>query len=99
MRRCDAGIIVVGPADCHHDAAGKNVVNQRALIEIGAALVHFARRLVLLRCDQIFLPFALDDLYHLELEGSKLTWETGLGLIKVVKSFNRETQPTDAMAK
>jgi hypothetical protein len=99
MRRCDAGIIVVGPADCHHDAAGKNVVNQRALIEIGAALVHFARRLVLLRCDQVSLPFALDDLYHLELEGSKLTWETGLRLIKVVKSFNRETQPTGAMAK
>ncbi|MDQ3918822.1 MAG: hypothetical protein M3348_10125, partial [Acidobacteriota bacterium] len=49
MRRCGAGVIVVGRADCDEVAAGEAVLGQSALIEIGAARVRYARRLVLLR--------------------------------------------------
>ncbi len=96
MRRCDAGIIMVSTADCHRNAAAKDVLNQGALIEIGAALVHFARRLVLLRDKQVPFPFKTDDLCHFELEGDELTWETGLRLIKAVKLFRTSSPPIDA---
>jgi hypothetical protein len=96
MRRCDAGIIIISPTDWYRDAAGKDVLNQSVLIEIGAALVHFARRLVLLSDKQVPLPFNLDDLCHYELERSKLTWEIGLELIKAVKLFKTNSQLPDA---
>ncbi len=95
MRRCDAGIVIVNYADCIQDAAGKDVLNQTALIEIGAAFVHFARRLVLLHGTQVRLPFSLDDFCHYEFEGSKLTWETGLRLVKTVKLFKTGSRPID----
>jgi hypothetical protein len=96
MRRCDAGIIIVDHSDCHQDATGRDVLNQGALIEIGAALVHFARRLVLLRDKQVPFPFDTGDLCHFELEGDELTWETGLRLIKAVKLFRTSSPPIDA---
>jgi hypothetical protein len=97
MRRCAAGIIIVGQADCHHDATAREVLNQNTLIEIGAAIVHFGRRLVLLSDKQVALPFNLDDFYHYELEGNKLTWEMGLQLIKAVKLFETSSQLIDAV--
>ena len=96
MRRCDAGIIIVSLADCQPDAAGNAVINQSALIEIGAALVHFARRLVVLHEQRVPLPFKLDDFCHHEFQGSKLTWETGLRLVKTVKRFKADSQSGDA---
>ncbi len=95
MRRCHAGIVILDHSDCHQDAAGKDVLNQGALIEIGAALVHFARRLVLLRDKQVPLPFNTEGLCHYELEKDELTWETGLRLIKAVKLFKTNSPPAD----
>lgn len=96
MRRCNSGIIIIGPADWYRDAAGKDVLNQSVLIEVGAALVHFARRLVLLSDKQVPLPLNLDDFCRYELEESKLTWEIGLELIKAVKLFKTSSQSPDA---
>jgi len=96
MRRCNAGITIIDPADWHRDVAGKDVLNQSVLIEVGAALVHFARRLVLLSDKQVPLPFNLDDFCHYELQGSKLTWEVGLELIKAVKLYKISFQSPDA---
>ena len=87
MRRCNAGIIILSREDCRHDVPGKDALNQDVLMEISAALVHFARRLVLLRCNNVSFPFKIDDFCQFELEGDELTWETGLRLIKAVKAF------------
>ena len=91
IRRCNAGIIVLRRADCHQDEAGKEALDQGVLIEIGAAFVHFARRVVLLHSKQIPLPSNLDGLCRYELEGSELTWETGLRLIKTIKLFQTDS--------
>lgn len=99
MRRCNAGITIIDSTDWYRDAAGKDVLNQSVLIEIGAALVHFERRLVLLTDKQALLPFNLDDFSHYELEGSMLTWEIGLELIKAVKLFKISFQPPDASSE
>jgi CAP12/Pycsar effector protein, TIR domain len=87
MRRCDAGIIIVSHADCVRDAEGKVIFSQAVLIEIGAALVHFGRRLVVLCGNQSPMPFNLNDFCRYYFEGTTLTWETGLQLIKTVKRF------------
>jgi len=85
MRRCGAGIIVVGRADDEAAADGEPALRQSTLVEIGAACVHYGRRLVLLCEKQTRLPVNLGELYHLELDGDELTWETGLRLVKYVK--------------
>jgi Predicted nucleotide-binding protein containing TIR-like domain len=95
MLRCDIGIIIVGRADCQHDAVEQGRLKQNVLIEIGAALVHFARRLVLLCGEQMPLPFDLADFCHYDLAEDELTWETGLQLIKTVKLFKTGLQRLD----
>src|SRR5262249_27160101 len=72
MRRCDSGIIIVSTAEV------EGRLNQTALIEIGAAMVHFSRRLVILHETGVSTPFELDDFCHCEFEGDTLTWETAI---------------------
>jgi CAP12/Pycsar effector protein, TIR domain len=90
MRRCGAGIIVVGRAD--YEAGAGAALKQSTLVEIGAACVQYARRLVLLRGPDVRLPFDLEGLRHYELEGYELTWETGLRLVRAVKQFCSELE-------
>jgi len=99
MRRCNAGIIILSRADCDHDVPGKDALTQDVLMEIAAALVHFARRLVLLRCNNVSFPFKIDDFCQFELEGDELTWQTGLRLIKAVKAFKTSGPPIDALGE
>lgn len=96
IRRCDAGIIVLGSADCRRDAAGEDALDQSVLVEIGAACVHFARRLLLLTDGRLPLPFDTGDLRRYELVEGGLKWETGVRLIKDVKSFQSRLQSADA---
>lgn len=92
MRRCGAGIIVVGRADYEAGAGGGTALKQSTLVEIGAACVHFAQRLVLL-CDlQARLPFDLEGFSRYELERDELTWEMGLRLVKEVKQFGYDLE-------
>ena len=93
MRRCEAGIIVVGQADYEMGAEGEPVLRRSTLIEIGAARVHYVRRFILLLESRLPLPFNLDDFCHLEVEGGELTWETALRLVKSVKHFKADAGP------
>jgi hypothetical protein len=88
MRRCDAGVILLSPDDYYHqNGTGNHMLNQATLIEIGAASLHLARRLVVLRNKQIALPFGTNDFCDFEFEGDELTWETGLRLAREIKRF------------
>lgn len=102
MRRCEAGIIVVGPDDFEAGAGGGDSLRQSTLVEIGAAYVHYARRLVLLRDPRVRVPPSLDGFCY-ELDGEELTWEMGLQLVRAVKHFGSDlykeaapARPTDA---
>jgi hypothetical protein len=87
MRRCEAGVIALGRGDYETGVGGEAALRQDALVEIGAACVHYPRRLVLLREPGLRLPFSLEGFCHYELDGDELTWETGLQLVRMVKHF------------
>jgi hypothetical protein len=89
MRRCEAGIIVVGPEDYETGAGGEATLKPSTLVEIGAAYVHYARRLVLLRDPRVRLPPNLEGFCY-ELDGEELTWEMGLQLVRAVKYFGSD---------
>ena len=93
MQRCEFAIIVVGHDDWSRDAGGNDVLKQSTLIEIGSALVHFARRVVLINCTEVPLPFT-GSFHHLDADEHALTWEIGLRLIKIVKLLRSDSKPT-----
>jgi hypothetical protein len=87
MRRCGVGIIALGRGDYETGVGGEAALRQDALVEIGAACVYYARRLVLLRAHGLRLPRILEGFCQYELDGDELTWETGLHLVRTVKHF------------
>jgi hypothetical protein len=88
MRRCDAAIIVVtGDDDDQTQADGTSAMGERLMLEIAAALIHYNRRLILLWDESVPLPTRLSDLCCQEFAGDSLTWESGLQLLKTLRSF------------
>jgi len=71
MNRCDAGVIIVSDSD------------QATLIEIGAALSHFERRVVILSQSDLQLK---DELCHYKIDGDELTLQVGLQIVKSLRA-------------
>jgi hypothetical protein len=90
MQRCDAGIIVVTEDDCSKDYAERNVIKESVLMELGAAFLHFERRVVLLLDEKSPLPTSLQGLYSCNFEGQNLTWDVAMRLVKAVKHFKQQ---------
>jgi len=74
LRRCEAGVIVITDG----------VVGNPLLIQIGAALVQFERRLLLVVQKGFSLPFELGGAQRIEVE-DEITWDTGLELMRALK--------------
>lgn len=89
MRRCQAGIIAVTVDEGRRDEAGKYVLNENVLIEIGAAFVLYDRRVVLLWDKRLEVPSNLQGLYRCEFEGNELSWTAGMKLMKAIRDFKR----------
>jgi Predicted nucleotide-binding protein containing TIR-like domain len=87
MRQCDAAIIIVAAEDCAEDQTGRPSLKEDVLVEIGAAFVFYDRRVVLLWDASVPVPSNLQNLSRCRFEGGKLTWETGVELLKAIKEL------------
>lgn len=93
LRRCAAAIIIIADEDCDVDRENRLAINKTGIVEIGAAFLHFDRRVHLLWDKKIPVPANLKRLPFCEIEGDELTsWGLGFQLIKSVKDFEEHFQ-------
>lgn len=76
LKRCEAGVIVIT----------EESIDDLLLIQIGAALVHFERRLLFLVKKGLSLPVDINGVSRCEID-DELTWDTGLELVRSLKRF------------
>jgi hypothetical protein len=88
MRACAAGVIhVVSEKEMTDDAGIKHVhINENVLIEIGAAMALYGKRVILLVEKGLGLPSNLQGLYRCDYDGDKLDYEATM---KLLKTFNQ----------
>ena len=89
MRDCCAGIIHIEEEKILIDEAGNThkVLNENVLIEIGAAIALYGKKIILLCQKGITLPSNLQGLYRCEYEGDKLDYDATMKLLKTFNSF------------
>lgn len=89
MRSCGAGVIHVGAEGKYLDRNGTELakLNDNVLIEIGAAMALYGKKVVLLVERGIVLPSNLQGLYRCEFEGDKLDYESTMKLLKTFSQF------------
>lgn len=89
MRSCGAGIIHVGAEGKYLDPAGKEhtKLNDNVLIEIGAAMALFGKKVILLVERGVSLPSNLQGLYRCEFDGDRLEYDSTMKLLKTFSMF------------
>jgi hypothetical protein len=87
MRACDAAVIVVSSEECRQDASGEPALRQSLLIQIVAAVILYDGRVALLWESGLPVPESLAGLRRLAFQNDVLTWEVGIGLLKVAREF------------
>jgi predicted nucleotide-binding protein len=89
MRSCAAGIIHVGAEGKYLDREGNehSKLNDNVLIEIGAAMALYGKKMILLVEKGISLPSNLQGLYRCEYEGDKLEYDSTMKLLKTFSQF------------
>lgn len=89
MRSCAAGVIHVGSEGELLDGQGnKHIhINQNVLIEIGAAMALYKKRVILLVEKGVQLPSNLQGLYRCEYTGDKLDYDATMKLLKTFNEF------------
>ena len=89
MRSCSAGIIHVGGEGKYLDPEGNEhtKLNDNVLIEIGAAMALYGKKIILLVEKGVALPSNLQGLYRCEFEGDKLEYESTMKLLKTFSQF------------
>jgi predicted nucleotide-binding protein len=89
MRSCGAGVLHVGAEGTYRDTEGSEHVklNDNVLIEIGAAIALYGKRVILLVEKGVVLPSNLQGLYRCEFEGSKLDYDSTMKLLKTFSQF------------
>lgn len=87
MRRCEAGVFVITAVDRLDGAEDKRTTfDDTLLMEISAAFVLYDCRVILLCETGVEVPLPFRALRRIELRGEELTWETGVQLLKALKS-------------
>ncbi len=89
MRQCQAGIIVITGEDCLDNPEADNLIEELVLVEIGAAFVHFDKRLVILAEKSARLPVSLHNLNCYRFEGDLPPWEVLVELVNSTKQLLR----------
>ena len=89
MRSCAAGIIHVGGEGKYLDPDGNEhtKLNDNVLIEIGAAMALYGKKIILLVEKGVALPSNLQGLYRCEFEGDRLEYESTMKLLKTIGQF------------
>jgi predicted nucleotide-binding protein len=89
MRSCGAGVIHVGAEGKYLDKDGNELtkMNDNVLIEIGAAMALYGKRVILLVERGLTLPSNLQGLYRCDFEGDKLEYESTMKLLKTFSQF------------
>lgn len=89
MRSCGAGVIHVGAEGRYRDREGSEhgKINENVLIEIGAAMALYGKKVVLLVEKGVTLPSNLQGLYRCEFEGDRLDYEATMKLLKTFSQF------------
>jgi predicted nucleotide-binding protein len=62
-------------------------LNDNVLIEIGAAMALYGKRVILLVEKGVVLPSNLQGLYRCEFEGDKLDYDSTMKLLKTFSQF------------
>lgn len=89
MRSCSAGVLHVGAEGKYLDKEGNEhtKINDNVLIEIGAAMALYGKRMILLVEKGVTLPSNLQGLYRCEFEGDKLDYDSTMKLLKTFNQF------------
>ncbi len=89
MRSCGAGVIHVGGKGKYldRDKVEHSKINDNVLIEIGAAMALYGKKVVLLVEKGVTLPSNLQGLYRCDFEGDKLDYEATMKLLKTFSQF------------
>lgn len=85
IRSCQIGLFLVTPEDCEADENGNLTLRENLQIEIGAAFVHFEKRLVLLWNRNVPVKLNLTGISRCEFEGDQLDWSTGIDVLRAIK--------------
>jgi predicted nucleotide-binding protein len=89
MRSCGAGVIHVGGEGKYLDKDGNEMtkLNDNVLIEIGAAMALYGKKVILLVERGVPLPSNLQGLYRCDFEGDKLEYDSTMKLLKTFSQF------------
>jgi predicted nucleotide-binding protein len=89
MRSCGAGVIHVGAEGQFLDKDGKEHTkfNDNVLIEIGAAMALYGKKVILLCERGVTLPSNLQGLYRCDFEGDRLDYNSTMKLLKTFSQF------------
>lgn len=89
MRSCRAGVIHVGAEGKYFDRDGneQTKINDNVLIEIGAAMALYGKKVILLVEGGVTLPSNLQGLYRCEFDGDRLEYESTMKLLKTFSQF------------
>jgi hypothetical protein len=89
MRSCAAGVIHVGSEGEYLDRDGNKHtnINDNVLIEIGAAMALYGKKVILLVEKGVPLPSNLQGLYRCDFEGDRLEYEATMKLLKTFSQF------------
>jgi predicted nucleotide-binding protein len=89
MRSCGAGVIHVGAEEKYLDREGKehSKVNENVLIEIGASMPLYGKKVILLVEKGVTLPSNLQGLYRCDYAGNSLDHEATMKLLKTFSQF------------
>jgi len=74
LKRCEAGVIVIT----------EDVIDELLLIQLGAALVQFEKRLLLVMKKGLGVPFEIGGAQRCEVD-DEITWDEGLELMRALK--------------
>jgi predicted nucleotide-binding protein len=89
MRSCSAGVIHVGAEGKYLDRDGNEHtnINDNVLIEIGAAMALYGKKVILLVEKGVTLPSNLQGLYRCDFEGDRLDYDATMKLLKTFSQF------------
>ena len=89
MRSCGAGVIHVGAEGKYLDKDGNEMakLNDNVLIEIGAAMALYGKKVILLVERGVPLPSNLQGLYRCDFDGDKLEYDSTMKLLKTFSQF------------
>ena len=89
MRSCGAGVIHVGAEGKYLDRDGQEhmKLNDNVLIEIGAAMALYGRKVILLVEKGVGLPSNLQGLYRCDFDGNLLDYDATMKILKTFSQF------------